>query len=96
MAYAALFEWQHDPEYAKSINKEMVRLNLQGKFNDFQVPTLIIEGDDPTWAENKPQVIKDNHPKAQLVILPGADHIPFRSNSDEFFKTIGDFAQTLV
>ncbi len=96
MAYAALFEWQHDPVYAKSINREMSGLDLQRKFSDFQVPTLIIEGDDPTWAENKPQEIKDNHPNAQLVILPGADHIPFRSNSDEFFRKIGDFVQTLA
>ncbi len=95
MAQTALYEWKHDQKYRATVGGEINIVDMKGKFAEFKVPTLIIEGDDLTWDVQKPQILKENHPHAQLVTLLQTNHVPFAEQSDAFFKQLDDFARTL-
>lgn len=93
MAHKALHDWKHDPHFRERIVPDMHAIDLRGQFASFGVPTLIIEGkNDYTWDERKPDVLKQNHPNAELVVLPDAAHSPFNDQPEEFFRQISQFA----
>lgn len=63
---------------------------------EIDVPTLIIHGDDdqivPLEAAEK---MRDAIPEAELVLIPGAGHLPNLEQAEAFNEVVWDFLETL-
>jgi proline iminopeptidase len=96
IAMLALYEWDHDNSFNGILNDSMSLLDLTGVFALNPVPTLILEGKwDLTWGEEKPGILKKNHPHAQMVIFDNAGHGIYDEAPDKFFMVLKDFIQRL-
>ena len=96
IAEFARYEWMHDREFRNGIIESLHPLDLEGAFNDFPVPTLIFEGKwDLTWNTDKPEVIHNIHPNAEMVVIEQAGHSPFADQPDEFFGELQNFIESL-
>jgi len=96
IAEMARYEWVHDSEFRDGIIESVYPIDLVGEFDDFKVPTLIFEGRwDLTWNTDKPEVIHNIHPNAQMVVIDKAGHSPFADAPDEFFGELQAFIESL-
>jgi len=96
IAELARYEWVHDREFRNGIIESMRSLDLEGEFDHFCVPTLIFEGKwDLTWDADKPEVLHNNHPNAEMVVIEQAGHSPFADQPDEFFSALQNFIESL-
>ena len=97
IAEFARYEWVHDREFRNGIIESLHPLDLEGAFNDFPAPTLIFESKwDLTWNTDKPEVIHNNHPNAEMVVIEQAGHNPFADQPDEFFGELQNFVESLT
>ena len=56
LARMARYEWKPAPGFRDAIGPDISRIDLTGKFSDFEVPTLMIEAQwDLTWTAGKPE-----------------------------------------
>ncbi|MCY3020953.1 MAG: alpha/beta fold hydrolase [Planctomycetota bacterium] len=93
LARMARYEWKPAPGFREAIGPDMSRIDLTGKFSDFEVPTLMIEAKwDLTWAADKPEKFHKNHPNARLVVFEQSGHSPFADESEKFFTLLREFA----
>ncbi len=97
VAQIARYEWVHDFDgFRSAIAASKSRVNLAGAFEDFPVPTVILEGDwDLTWVSEKSSILARNHPRAQLVHVQASGHYPFEDEPGRFFRILGDFVRNL-
>ncbi len=92
----ARYEWIHDRGFREGIIGSMRPLDLEGAFHRFPVPTLIFEGKwDLTWNTDKPEVIHNNHPNAEMIVFEQAGHSPYADQPDEFFSELQKFVESL-
>ena len=97
IAEMARYEWVHDSELRHGIIESVYPLELEGDFDHFQVPTLILEGKwDLTWNTDKPEVIQSIHPNAEMVIIDQAGHNPFADQPETFFAELKNFIESLT
>ncbi|NIN51108.1 MAG: alpha/beta fold hydrolase [Gemmatimonadales bacterium] len=96
-ARIALYEWHHDPEgFRSQVGASQEMIDLRGAFAGSPIPTLIVEGEhDLTWSEDKPRILHDNHPGAELVVLDRAAHEPFADAPELFFAHLRSFIESL-
>ncbi|KKP35852.1 MAG: hypothetical protein UR26_C0002G0152 [candidate division TM6 bacterium GW2011_GWF2_32_72] len=89
----AFYEWGPAPGFEKAMRADMDKINLEGKFKDFKIPTLIMEGkwDILWWNPDRAEVMKKNHPNAKIKIIEKGGHMMFRDQPEEFFAAIKDF-----
>ena len=68
-------------------------INLTGKFKSYPIPTLIIEGkwDLLWWNPNRAEVMRKNHPHAQVEVFEKSGHCIFADKPEEFFFLIQNF-----
>lgn len=96
IAEVARYEWVQDRIFRPQLWESVLELDLEGAFQDFQIPTLIIEGKwDLTWNTDKPGVIQTQHPNAEMVILEHSGHEPFEDEPDTFFTELERFISRL-
>ncbi len=92
----ARYEWVHDPDFRSQLCRSIPDLDLEGAFQDFQIPTLIIEGKwDLTWNTDKPEVIQTQHPNAEMIILEHSGHNTFEDDPETFFSELERFISRL-
>jgi proline iminopeptidase len=92
LARMARYEWKPAPGFRRTIGPDLERIDLTGKFADFDIPTLLVEAKwDLTWAPGKPETFQGNHPKARLVVFEKSGHSPFADEPERFFALIRDF-----
>jgi proline iminopeptidase len=92
-ARMARYEWQPAPGFREAICPDVNRVDLTGKFADFEIPTLMIEAKyDLTWTADKPQKFHKNHPNARLVVFEQSGHSPFADEPEKFFPLLREFA----
>ncbi|MAG79213.1 hypothetical protein CMI40_02455 [Candidatus Pacearchaeota archaeon] len=93
MALSSLYEWDHDRDFNKKICKSFYKKSLLGKFNNFKVPTLIIESKwDLTWNSSvKVKIMKSIHPNSRIIIFKHSGHSPFMDEPVLFFNTLKEF-----
>ncbi len=97
IAELARSEWVHDPEFRNGIIESLRPLDLEGEFDHFSVPTLIFEGKwDLTWNTDKPEILHNNHPNADMVVIERAGHNPFADQPNEFFVELQNFIESLT
>ena len=95
LARLVRYEWKPAPGFRDRICSDVNRIDLEGKFADFDIPTLIAEAKwDLTWSADKPEKMLKNHPGAKLVMLKRSGHSPFSDEPDLFFSTLRDFIRT--
>jgi len=59
MARMSLFDYESGNPVADNLYNEAIKIKLKGKFRDFKVPTLIIEGEqDFIWVKEKIKIFK--------------------------------------
>ena len=92
LARTVRYEWTPAPGFQNQIGQDWEHIDLAGEFDDFAPPTLLMEARwDLTWNTDKPQVLQQHHPRAQLVILEESGHSPFDDEPDEFFSVLSGF-----
>ncbi|MBI4677693.1 MAG: alpha/beta fold hydrolase [Elusimicrobia bacterium] len=96
VAQTALYEWKHDRNFNSIMSRESDKIDLQGAFAGFPVPTLIMEGRwDLTWNTDKPRILLNNHPGARLVMFKKSSHEPFADEPGKFFSELKAFLEKL-
>ncbi len=92
----ALYEWDHDDNFNGIMNRSAGMVDLKGAFDSNPIPTLILEGKyDLTWGEIKPEVLKGNHPNAEMVVFANAGHGIYDEEPEKFFPVLKDFIKNL-
>jgi len=87
-----------DNEILKKINAEPVNKTRKQiimypplkKYNKSEFPILITYGDNDIYGNSKNEVY-DRFPSAQIKIIPGSGHIPWKHNPAEFINTLNVF-----
>ncbi len=96
LSQIALYEWVQDVDFNGIMNRSMGRIDLKGAFEGNPIPTLIMEGKwDLTWGEKKPEILKGNHPNAQMVMFDNAGHGIYDEEPDKFFAVLKDFIKNM-
>jgi proline iminopeptidase len=96
LSQIALYEWVHDVDFNGIMNRSMGTVDLKGAFEKNPIPTLILEGRwDLTWGEKKPEILKNNHPNAQMVLFENAGHGIYDEEPEKFFSVLEDFIKNL-
>lgn len=89
---ATRYEWSPAPGFRELICPDEGRIGLDGKFDDFEVPTLIYEATwDLTWDTDKAGYIRKNHPHAQVEIFEKSGHAIFADEPEKFFDLLRNF-----
>lgn len=93
----ALYEWNPASGFVELMRPESDKINLQGKFADFEISTLIIEAqwDLQWWNPGRAELMRKNHPHAQVEIFQKSGHKIFADESEKFFAILKDFLQKL-
>jgi len=87
-----LYGWKPSPGLIECILEDERKISLEGKFADFEVPTLIIESiNDLTWNLDKTELMRKNHPQAQIEIFTKASHYIFGDEPEKFFTLVRSF-----
>jgi len=89
----ARYAWGPAQGFIESIRPESDTINLEGKFDDFEIPTLIIEGkwDMLWWNPDRAEVMRKNHPHAQVEVLEKSGHYIFADEPGKFFDILQNF-----
>ena len=93
----ALYGWNPAPGFEERMRPESDKINLQSKFDDFEIPTLIIEGklDLLWWNPNRVEVMRANHPHAQVEVFEKSGHMVFADEPEKFFSVLKKFLEKL-
>ena len=89
----ALYEWNSAPGFEKLMRSESDKINLKGKFDDFEIPTLIMEAqlDLAWWKPDRAELMRRNHPHAQVEIFEKSGHKVFADEPEKFFGILRTF-----
>ncbi len=92
IARFARYELVHDRDYYREMVESGSVLDLTGRFDEFQVPTLILEGRwDLAFAPWKAEVMRERYPRAEVVVLEEAGHTLFEDDPTGFFGALRRF-----
>lgn len=92
----ATYFWKPAPFYRDIISNDLEKINLEGKFDDFEIPTLLIEGKwDLTWDTDKFDYMQKLLPLAQFELFENSSHCIFAEETKKFFNIIRTFLENL-
>jgi proline iminopeptidase len=68
---------------------------LKGKFDDFEIPTLILEAkwELAWWNPSRIEDMRKNHPQAQVEIFEKSGHMIFVDEPEQFFSLLRNFLE---
>ncbi len=91
----ALYVWDPAPGFRELIFSDYEGFcGLDGKFDDFEIPTLIIEGKwDSNWGTDKIEFMRKNHPHAQVEVFEKSGHGISSVEKDKFFDILRKFLE---
>jgi proline-specific peptidase len=89
----ALYGWAPAPGFEVLIRSDKNKINLKGKFDDFEIPTLITEAKWELlwWDLNRIEVMRKNHPNAQIEVFEKSGHMIFADEPEKFFTLLRGF-----
>jgi len=94
VAWIARYGWKPLPGFQKAMNKDLFNFDLRGKFDNFPVPTLLMESrNDLTWQSDKAERMMENHPDAEMALFERSNHHPFAEEPEKFFARLRDFVE---
>jgi proline iminopeptidase len=93
----ALYGWSPASGFEERMRSDSDKINLKGKFDDFEIPTLIIEGkwDLLWWNPDRAEVMRKNHPHAQVEIFEKSGHTIFADEPEKFFGLLRAFLEKI-
>ncbi|PTM10552.1 MAG: hypothetical protein DA407_03380 [Bacteroidetes bacterium] len=92
MIRSALYEWVNDNDFNELMSESYNQYDFKNAFEDFPIPTLIIEGwEDLTWGTEKASIFRSNHPNAQFYQINSSAHTPFKEKPQVFFTILESF-----
>jgi pimeloyl-ACP methyl ester carboxylesterase len=66
--------------------------NLQNQLQNFNMPVLIITGDDDRIVPTEQSIrLASEIPNAQLVVIPQSGHVPHEEKPNEFMQAVINF-----
>ncbi len=90
----ALYGWTPGTSLLEQLLRpEVYKVNLLGKFDDCQIPTLILEAKwDLLWQDpDRGEDMRKNHPHAQFEMLEKSGHTMFADEPEKFFSLVRIF-----
>ena len=74
------------------MSNDRMKIDLEGKFDNFEIPTLIAEATwDLTWDTGKAKRMQKHHPHAQVELFEKSGHKIFADEPEKFFILLKDF-----
>jgi len=94
----ALYNWKPAPGFEERMRPNSYKISLQGKFDDFEIPTLITEARwDLQWLEpNRVDIMRKNHPNAKIETFEKSGHKIFANEPEKFFAILKNFLKNLA
>ena len=93
-----LYAWAPAPGFIETIRPESDAIkNLEGKFDAVTIPTLIFEGkwDLLWWNPDRAEVMRKNHPYAQVEVFEKSGHYIFADETHKLFALLRSFLKKL-
>ena len=93
-----LYGWNPAPGFEELMRAEENKINLEGKFDDFKIPTLIIEAkwDLLWWNSDRAELMCENHPNGKVEIFEKSGHKIFADEPKKFFSLLKKFLKNQV
>jgi len=94
LARIVLYKWLPAPGFREIISRDVSTISLDGRFDDFEIPTLLMEAQwDLTWGTDKADLMRKNHPHAQFAYFEKSGHRIFADEPEKFFTTLKNFLE---
>lgn len=93
MVRHALYNWNPASGFEDRMRQSSYKIGLEGKFDDFEIPTLIAEAKwDLQWLEpNRFDIMRKNHPHAHVEMFEKSGHYIFVDEPEKFFSLLRNF-----
>jgi pimeloyl-ACP methyl ester carboxylesterase/class 3 adenylate cyclase len=79
------------PQMARTLIEMVVETEVRDLLPSVRVPTLVLHREDEFIPVEGARDMAEQIPGARLVVLPGADHIPFYGDADGYAEEIEEF-----
>ena len=79
------------PQMARTLIEMVVETEVRDLLPSVRVPTLVLHREDEFIPVEGARDMAQQIPGARLVVLPGADHIPFYGDADGYAEEIEEF-----
>jgi pimeloyl-ACP methyl ester carboxylesterase/class 3 adenylate cyclase len=79
------------PQMARTLIDMVVETDVRDLLPSLRVPTLVLHRDEEFVPVENAHYMAEHIPGARLVVLPGADHIPFYGDADGYAEEIEEF-----
>jgi proline iminopeptidase len=89
----ALYGFNSAPGFEEQMRPKSYRVGLEGKFDDFAIPTLIAEARwDLGWLEpNRIEIMRKNHPHVQIEVFEKSGRAIYADEPEKFFAVLKKF-----
>ncbi|HBR70202.1 TPA: hypothetical protein DIC20_05105 [Candidatus Dependentiae bacterium] len=88
--------WKPAPGFNRLMSLDRSQIDLEGKFDDFEIPTLLIEGKwDLSWDTDKFDYMQKLLPHAQFELFENSSHCVFCDETKKFFEVLRTFLKNL-
>jgi class 3 adenylate cyclase len=79
------------PQTTRTLLNMVVETDVRDVLPSIRVPTLVLHREEEFVPVEQARYLADHIPGARLVVLPGADHIPFYGDADGYAEEIEEF-----
>jgi pimeloyl-ACP methyl ester carboxylesterase/class 3 adenylate cyclase len=79
------------PQMTRTLLDMVVETDVRDLLPSIRVPTLILHREEEFVPVESARYLAEHIPGARLVVLPGADHIPFYGDADGYAEEIEEF-----
>src|SRR5439155_25774467 len=79
------------PQMTRTLMDMLVETDVRDLLPSIQVPTLVLHREEEFVPVENAHYLAEHIPGARLVVLPGADHIPFYGDADGYAEEIEEF-----
>ena len=79
------------PQMARTLLAMVVETDVRDLLPSVRVPTLVLHREEEFVPVEHAHYLAEHIPGARLVVLPGADHIPFFGDADGYAEEIEEF-----
>jgi class 3 adenylate cyclase len=79
------------PQMARTLIEMVIQTDVRDLLPSIRVPTLVLHREEEFIPAASARYMAEQIPGARLVVLPGADHIPFYGDADGYAEEIEEF-----
>jgi pimeloyl-ACP methyl ester carboxylesterase len=79
------------PQMTRTLLDMVVETDVRDVLPSIRVPTLVLHREEEFVPIEHPRYLAEHIPGARLVVLPGADHIPFYGDAEGYAEELEEF-----